>query len=91
MDVAVKAAKEAFKTWRKVTPTERGRLMNKLADLYDRDLDALAHLVVLENGKDINSAKGEIVGSSRLLRYFAGWADKVMLCILALWHRIDGG
>ena len=36
MDVAVKAAKEAFKTWSKVPPVERGRLLDKLADLYER-------------------------------------------------------
>ncbi|TPX35972.1 hypothetical protein SmJEL517_g01816 [Synchytrium microbalum] len=77
VNLAVKAAKAAFVGWSKVPPAERGRLLSKLADLYDRDCDLLSALVVLENGKDINSAKGEVVGSAKLLRYYAGWSDKL--------------
>ena len=45
MDAAVAAAKEAFKMgspWRKATPAKRGVLINKLADLIERDLQYLA-------------------------------------------------
>ena len=45
MDKAVKAAKTAFKlgsSWRTVDASQRGRLLYKLADLIERDLDYLA-------------------------------------------------
>ncbi|TPX42294.1 hypothetical protein SeLEV6574_g05679 [Synchytrium endobioticum] len=78
VDKAVKAAKEAFKTWAKVTPTERGRLLYKLADLYERDSVVLAELESIDNGKPVEDARSsDLAGSIGCLRYFAGWADKI--------------
>lgn len=50
MDKAVQAAKEAFKLgspWRTMDASQRGRLLYKLADLIERDLDYLAVCVIL--------------------------------------------
>jgi aldehyde dehydrogenase (NAD+) len=50
----VEAAKSAFKIgapWRKSSGTERAALMFKLAELMERDLDQLAALESLDNGK----------------------------------------
>lgn len=45
VDIAVKAAKEAFKLgspWRTMDASERGKLLNRLADLLERDQAYLA-------------------------------------------------
>lgn len=59
IDVAVSAAREAFKTtWGKnVTGFERSRLINKLADLIERDAQELAELESLNNGKPVKIAR----------------------------------
>lgn len=59
IDVAVAAARKAFKTsWGKnVTGWERSRLINKLADLIERDAQELAELETLNNGKPVAIAR----------------------------------
>ncbi len=61
IDIAVAAAREAFKTtWGKnVTGWERARLMNKLADLIERDAQELGELETLNNGKPVKIARYE--------------------------------
>jgi len=77
VDVAVAAAKEAFKGWKKEKPSVRGRLLYKLADLMERDLNILAEIESLDNGKCVTVAKGaDLPLSIAHVRYFAGWADK---------------
>ena len=44
VDRAVKAARKAFKKWSRITPAERGALLNKLADHLDKDLQRLAEM-----------------------------------------------
>jgi aldehyde dehydrogenase (NAD+) len=59
IDVAVAAAREAFRTtWGKnVTGFERSRLINKLADLIERDQQELAEIETLNNGKPVKIAR----------------------------------
>ncbi|KAF9055193.1 aldehyde dehydrogenase [Hymenopellis radicata] len=81
IDIAVAAAREAFKTtWGKnVTGWERARLMNKLADLIERDAQELAELETLNNGKPVKIARDFDIGDSvQCLRYYAGFADKIV-------------
>ncbi|KAF1798190.1 aldehyde dehydrogenase domain-containing protein [Mucor lusitanicus] len=79
VDAAVNAAKECFKSvWRKTAPAERGRLINKLADLMERDKDEIATLDALDNGKAFTIARDvDVTDSIGCFRYFAGWADKI--------------
>jgi len=80
IDVAVTAARQAFKTsWGKnVTGFERSRLLNKLADLIERDAQELAELESLNNGKPVRIARDFDIGDTvQCLRYYAGWADKI--------------
>jgi len=78
VDVAVKAARAAFEgPWRKVEPFERGRLLNKLADKFEENLDLLAAVESLDNGKAFSMAKGDVGMCVSTLRYYAGWADKI--------------
>jgi aldehyde dehydrogenase (NAD+) len=78
VDIAVAAARKAFEgEWRKVAPKDRGALLNKLADLTEKNLDLLASVESLDNGKAINMARGDVAMSIDTLRYYAGWADKI--------------
>uniref|UniRef100_A0A914BXJ9 aldehyde dehydrogenase (NAD(+)) n=1 Tax=Acrobeloides nanus TaxID=290746 RepID=A0A914BXJ9_9BILA len=81
VDKAVAAAKEAFKLgspWRRMDAKDRGRLLLKLADLVERDQVYLASLESYDNGKPYTAALyGDIAGSAAVLRYYAGWTDKL--------------
>ncbi|MBC7815784.1 MAG: aldehyde dehydrogenase family protein [Planctomycetaceae bacterium] len=80
VDAAVKAARAAFESgpWSKMDARDRGRLMNKLADLVEANLDELAALETLDNGKPIaDSRAADLPLSIDCLRYYAGWADKL--------------
>ncbi|MBI4064033.1 MAG: aldehyde dehydrogenase family protein [Elusimicrobia bacterium] len=79
VDEAVKAARKAFEgPWSKVTPSERGRLLYKLADLIEAHADELAQLETLNNGKTIReSRKGDLPLAVDLFRYYSGWTTKI--------------
>ncbi|KAJ8122119.1 hypothetical protein O1611_g9925 [Lasiodiplodia mahajangana] len=52
VDVAVAAARKAFETtWRTTTPQQRGIYLTKLADLIEKNVDLLAAVESLDNGK----------------------------------------
>ncbi|KAK7869070.1 hypothetical protein R5R35_000789 [Gryllus longicercus] len=80
IDVAVQAAREAFKLgspWRQMDASDRGVLLNRLASLIDRDSVYLASLETLDNGKPYSNAMAfDVPASAKVLRYYAGWADK---------------
>ncbi|KAF2447935.1 aldehyde dehydrogenase, allergen Cla h 10 [Karstenula rhodostoma CBS 690.94] len=78
VDIAVSAARKAFEgAWRKETPENRGRLLVKLADLFEQHAEDLAAVESLDNGKAISMAKGDVAASAGCLRYYGGWADKI--------------
>jgi aldehyde dehydrogenase (NAD+) len=80
VEIAVKAAREAFEhgPWRRMSASERGRLLNRLADLIETHADELARLESLDNGKPYLMAKAaDLPLTIACYRYFAGWADKV--------------
>lgn len=68
IDLAVKAAQKAFargSVWRNMDGSARGYLMNKFADLIDRDSTIIANLEALDNGKSFAAAK-----VTRLITFF---------------------
>ncbi|KAF9445502.1 aldehyde dehydrogenase [Macrolepiota fuliginosa MF-IS2] len=80
VDAAVKAARKAYKTsWGlKVPGAERGKLLDKLADLVEKHQHQLAALEALNVGKHYHMALGmDLAFSIQTLRYYAGWSDKV--------------
>ena len=57
---------------------DRGRLMNKLADLMENEIDELAALETLDNGKPLRDARhADLPLAIDCLRYYAGFADKI--------------
>lgn len=78
MDIAVKAARRALKgEWKHTTPSARGQLLNRLAELMERDADILAAIEALDNGKGVSMAQGDVAASAGCIRYYGGWADKI--------------
>src|SRR5690242_8001189 len=82
IDRAVAAARKAFDdrsgAWRKMSASERGRLMWKLADLVEKNLEELAEIETLDNGKPIfESRYVDMPMTADVLRYYAGWATKI--------------
>ncbi len=80
IDLAVKAARKAFEEgpWSKMNASDRGRLLNKLADLIEENADELVALESLDNGKPLaDSRTADLPLTIKCYRYYAGWADKI--------------
>jgi phenylacetaldehyde dehydrogenase len=80
IDLAVKAARAAFEDgpWRKMSASERGRLIWKVADLIDANREELAELETLDNGKPLKVARAaDVPLAADMFRYMAGWATKI--------------
>ena len=79
IDAAVKAARAAFNgPWRKMTASQRGKLIWKLGDLIDQHLEEFAELESLDNGKPLTVARAaDVPLAAELFRYMAGWATKI--------------
>ena len=77
---AVAAARAAFEhgPWRKMTPSERGRLIWKLGELIEKHNEEFAQLESLDNGKPVTIARvADVPLTADLFRYMAGWATKI--------------
>jgi phenylacetaldehyde dehydrogenase len=80
IDRAVRAARRAFESgpWPALTPSERGKLLWKLADLLEARLDEFAELETLDNGKPFAVARAaDVPLAIDMFRYMAGWATKI--------------
>src|SRR5215468_8375540 len=60
VDAAVQAAAAAFPAWRRTPPGERVQYLFKLKSLLEENLDELARIITLENGKTFAEAKAEM-------------------------------
>ncbi|KAJ5895154.1 hypothetical protein N7495_006845 [Penicillium taxi] len=80
VNVAVDAAHKALKhpSWKLLPATDRGALLNKLADLVETHMETLATIETWDNGKPYSVALNDDIGEvTSCLRYYAGWADKI--------------
>src|ERR1700716_2814597 len=80
IDAAVKAARKAFDSgpWSRLTASERGKLVWKLADLLEEHLEEFATLETLDNGKPLTVARAaDVPLAVEMFRYMAGWATKL--------------
>ncbi len=80
IDRAVKAARAAFESgpWSKISPSERGRMMWRLADLIEKHTEEFAQLESLDNGKPLKIARiADLPLAIDHFRYYAGWATKI--------------
>ena len=80
IDAAVKAARKAFDSgpWSRLTASERGKLVWKLADLLEEHLEEFATLETLDNGKPLTVARAaDVPLAVDMFRYMAGWTTKL--------------
>ena len=82
VDLAVAAASNAFEAWAETTPSARGRLLMKLADLIERDSERLGEIEVTDNGKLITEMAGQTKYMAEWYRYYGGLADKIQGAVL---------
>src|SRR6266567_3462384 len=80
IDRAVRAARRTFDSgpWHTMTPSMRGRLLNKLADLVEQHSEEFAQLESLDNGKPLSVARAaDVPLAIDMFCYMAGWATKI--------------
>lgn len=81
VNAAVEAARAAFEgsKWANSNPVYRGELLDRLAQLMERDKEDIIALEMLDTGKTRKQAANlDFPGSVGTLKYYAGWADKVL-------------
>ena len=76
---AVEAAARAFETgpWPRMTPTARGKVMRRIAELTDKYAERLAQIEVRDNGKLISEMAAQTKYMSEWFYYYGGLADKI--------------
>src|SRR6516165_9426598 len=80
VDRAVKAARKAFDEgpWSKISPSERGKLLWKLAELLEKRSDEFAEIESIDNGKPVAVARAaDVPLAIDMFRYMGGWATKI--------------
>jgi aldehyde dehydrogenase (NAD+) len=81
VDIAVGAARKVYDDyngpWRSMSPQARGQLLQKLGELFYREIETLAAVEALDNGKAFAIAKGDVAMSADCLKYYGGWSDKI--------------
>jgi acyl-CoA reductase-like NAD-dependent aldehyde dehydrogenase len=80
VDAAVRAARAQFDggPWSRISGPDRGVLLNRLADLVDRDAERIAQLQVHESGQPIHEPLMlDLPQVAETFRYYAGWCDKI--------------
>lgn len=77
IDSAIEAASRAFKTWRRVNPFERSRLLHAIADEIAKDERAIAMSITVEMGKPLAEAQGEARKLAKAFHYYAEEAVRI--------------
>ena len=78
VELAVAAASRAFEgPWGKLSASARGRLLWRMGDLLEANVDRLALLETSDNGRTLSDMRGIVRYLADYFRYFAGLADKV--------------
>lgn len=73
VDLAVQSARVAFESYKKTTPAQRAKILNKIADIIDENRDFLATIETMDNGKPIRETMSvDIPFAAEHFRYFAG-------------------
>lgn len=80
---AVAAADTAQHAWAKLTPKDRGEILHKWADLIDDNIDDLAVIMTLEQGKPLSEARGEVAYANSFIRWFAEEGKRVYGDVIA--------
>ena len=74
---AAEVALTAFTTWRKTLPRQRGEILRKAFDIMVAEQEALAELIVSENGKVLSDARAEVAYAAEFFRWFSEEAVRI--------------
>ncbi|WP_353248708.1 aldehyde dehydrogenase family protein [Salinisphaera sp. T31B1] len=80
VDRAVNAARAAYESeqWQDMLPSQRGRLLNRLAADIRANADELARWETLDAGKPLAQSRADVEVAARYCEYYAGVADKLL-------------
>jgi acyl-CoA reductase-like NAD-dependent aldehyde dehydrogenase len=89
VDAAVDVARAAHadRRWRGLAPLERSRILNRVADLIEDELEELAILETRDNGKPIERSRADTASAARTFRHYAGAPSRLGGTVVP----IDGG
>jgi len=71
LDQALEAAKKGFAVWRATSAYDRAKIMRKAADLMRERYDAIAKIMVQEQGKVYPEARAEVITSAEIIEWYA--------------------
>jgi succinate-semialdehyde dehydrogenase/glutarate-semialdehyde dehydrogenase len=71
LDRALEAARRAWPAWRALGPRERGRILQKAAQLLQERGEAIARVATLEEGKTLPEARMELGGAAEIINWYA--------------------
>src|SRR5215213_8169642 len=77
-DAAVARARAAFPKWRAIEPSDRARLLRRLADALDSERENLAKLESKNTGKPIGDSRGEMGMVAETFHYYAGAPERLL-------------
>jgi (Z)-2-((N-methylformamido)methylene)-5-hydroxybutyrolactone dehydrogenase len=81
---AVDAATNAYRSWRRATPSERAELLWRVSELIATHAEDLARLESIDIGKVIREMRGQMVGLPRWYRYFAAQCHNLQGSVIPL-------
>jgi succinate-semialdehyde dehydrogenase/glutarate-semialdehyde dehydrogenase len=88
LDKALAAADKGFKTWRKVSSFERGKILRKAADLVRERADEIAKVLTQEQGKVLMEAKMEVMSAGDIIDWYSAEGQRAYGRIIPA--RADG-
>jgi acyl-CoA reductase-like NAD-dependent aldehyde dehydrogenase len=71
------AARDGFRDWQAMTPSQRGRILFAVGQAVRAEGDRLASIETLSTGKPIRDTRVEAAKVAEMFEYYAGWADKL--------------
>jgi acyl-CoA reductase-like NAD-dependent aldehyde dehydrogenase len=77
VDLAVRAARAALAEWSDIDPYDRGRTLQRVADLIESEADELAAIEARDVGKPLREAQRDVGLAVRTWSYYAGWPTKL--------------
>ncbi len=89
VSIAVASAVKAFEAWKKVSPTDRARLLRRLAVLVEDNLETLARMESDNVGKPIGDSRGEVSMVAEVFHFYSGAIETFRGATVPVGHGID--
>jgi acyl-CoA reductase-like NAD-dependent aldehyde dehydrogenase len=77
-DAAIARSRAAFESWRRVSPSDRARLLRRFADVVDANREELAQLEMRNSGHPISNARWEAANARDVIAYYAGAPERLI-------------